>query len=261
MNEGLVQLNHISKCFNQGLVSQRQVFDDFSFAIHAGEFISIVGSNGSGKTTLLNLICGSIPIDSGEILLQDKNITKQSEYKRAASFGRVFQDPTKGTCPSLTILENMLLASRKNKGFQLKKEIKKEDRDYFCSQLELLQIGLENRLSLPVGALSGGQRQALSLLLSTSTPIDLLVLDEHTAALDPKSAENIMELTERIIKEKNITAIMVTHNLRFAIDYGTRLVMMDKGHCVIDSGFDQKENYDVDDLLKTFNEISIECGN
>lgn len=261
MSTTLVQLNNISKCFNQGLVSQRQVFDNFSFSIQEGEFISIVGSNGSGKTTLLNLICGSFPIDQGAILLRDKDITKQSEYKRAYSFGRVFQDPTKGTCPNLSIIENMILASRKNKGFQLKQGIKQEQKDYFCSQLELLQIGLENRLSLPVGALSGGQRQALSLLLSTLTPIDLLVLDEHTAALDPKSADNVMALTDRIVKEKKVTAIMVTHNLRFAIDYGTRLVMMDKGSCVIDSGFENKQNYNVDDLLETFNRISIECGN
>lgn len=261
MTEALVQLNHIDKCFNQGMVSQRQVFDDFSFEIKEGEFISVVGSNGSGKTTLLNLICGSLPIDSGNIMLKEKDITKQSEYKRASFFGRVFQDPTKGTCPNLSILENMLLASRKNNGFLLRSGITKEKKDFFCSQLELLHIGLENRLSLPVGALSGGQRQALSLLLSTLTPIDLLVLDEHTAALDPKAADNVMELTDRIVKEKKVTAIMVTHNLRFAIDYGSRLVMMDKGKCVIDSGYDGKSQYEVDDLLKIFNEISIECGN
>lgn len=261
MTAPLVQLNNISKIFNQGLVSEKKVFDQFSFTIHQGEFISIVGSNGSGKTTLLNLISGTIPIDEGEILLHEKEITKQSEYRRASFLGRVFQDPTKGTCPNLSILENMLLASRKNKGFHLKKGVSKEEKDFFCTQLELLQIGLENRLSLPVGALSGGQRQALSLLLSTLTPIELLILDEHTAALDPKAADNIMELTNRIVKEKQVTAIMVTHNLRFAIDYGSRLVMMDKGTCVIDSGFDLKENFDVDDLLKTFNTISIECGN
>lgn len=257
----LVEIKQLSKTFNLGQVSQRQVFHQFSFTIHQGEFISIVGSNGSGKTTLLNHICGTIPIDSGDILLKDKNITKLSEYKRATYFGRVFQDPTKGTCPNLTILENMLLASRKNKGFTLNPKISAKERDFFCSQLELLHIGLENRLSLPVGALSGGQRQSLSLLLSTLTPIDLLVLDEHTAALDPKAADNVMALTDSIVKEKQITAIMVTHNLRFAVDYGTRLVMMDKGLTVIDSGFDQKSNYHVEDLLETFNKISIECGN
>lgn len=259
--ESLVELRNISKLFNPSQVSQRQVFQQFSFTIHKGEFISVVGSNGSGKTTLLNLICGSIPIDSGEIILKGKNISKMPEYKRAAFLGRVFQDPTKGTCPNLSILENMLLASRKTKGFGLRAGVSKEEKDFFCSQLELLHIGLENRLTLPVGALSGGQRQSLSLLLSTLTPIDLLVLDEHTAALDPKAADNVMELTNKIVKEKQVTAIMVTHNLRFAIEFGSRLVMMDKGNCVIDSGFDQKSAYSVDDLLRTFNEISIETGN
>lgn len=257
----LVELKNISKTFNSGQVSEKQAFDDFSFTIHEKEFISVVGSNGSGKTTLLNLICGSLFIDSGHILLKKQDITKKSEYKRASTFGRVFQDPTKGTCPNLSILENMLLASRKNKGFGLIRGVSKEQKDFFCTQLELLHIGLENRLTLPVGALSGGQRQALSLLLSTLTPIDLLVLDEHTAALDPKAADNVMELTDKIVKEKQVTAIMVTHNLRFAVDYGTRLVMMDKGTAVIDSGFDKKDQYKVEDLLRTFNEISIECGN
>lgn len=257
----LVELSHISKQFNKGQLSQRQVFDDFSFTIHQDEFISVVGSNGSGKTTLLNLICGSYFINSGEIKLKNKDISKQSEHRRASTIGRVFQDPTKGTCPNLSILENLVLASRKNKGYGLIRGVKQDQKDYFCSQLELLHLGLENRLSLPVGALSGGQRQALSLLLSTLTPIDLLVLDEHTAALDPKSADNVMQLTDKIVKEKQVTAIMVTHNLRFAVDYGNRLVMMDKGHCVIDSGTEEKDKYQVEDLLKTFNQISIECGN
>lgn len=257
----LVQLQHITKHFNQGQVSARLVFDDFNFSIFNGEFISVVGSNGSGKTTLLNLICGSLATDKGSILLHGTDITAQSEHRRARAIGRVFQDPTKGTCPTMTILENMMLADRKGKGFGLTRGVTTAQKDYFCDQLSLLKIGLENRLSLPVGALSGGQRQALSLLLSTMTPIDLLVLDEHTAALDPKSADNVMELTETIIREKSVTAIMVTHNLRFAADYGTRLVMMDKGHTAIDTLGQDKSEYTVDKLLATFNEISIECGN
>ncbi|MFI3250602.1 MAG: ATP-binding cassette domain-containing protein [Eubacteriales bacterium] len=257
----LVELSKIVKRFNKGEVSERLVFDHFDFSIHKGEFISVVGSNGSGKTTLLNLICGSIPVDGGTITLGGKEITHQSEHKRAALIGRVFQDPTKGTCPSMTILENMMLADRKGKGFGLTRGVTAGQKEFFCEQLSLLHIGLEDRLSLPVGALSGGQRQALSLLLSTMTPIDLLVLDEHTAALDPKSADNVMELTDRIIKEKSVTAIMVTHNLRFAVDYGTRLVMMDRGNTVIDSFEKNKQDYTVDSLLTIFNEISIECGN
>lgn len=257
----LVRLEHIHKMFNPGTVSQMGVFEDFSFTIGEGEFISVVGSNGSGKTTMLNLICGSLPLDCGQIFLREQEITKMPEYRRAAFIGRVFQDPAKGTCPSLTILENLSLADNKGKNYNLGIGVNKRRVDYYKSQLELLHMGLEDKIYLPVGVLSGGQRQALALLISTMTPIDLLVLDEHTAALDPKSAENVMELTDKIVREKNVTAIMVTHNLRFATDYGTRLVMMDKGACVIDSGSEGKEQYKIEDLLKVFNEISIECGN
>ncbi|MEG1879446.1 MAG: ATP-binding cassette domain-containing protein [Pseudoflavonifractor sp.] len=257
----LVRLEHIHKIFNPGTVSQMGVFEDFSFAIGTGEFISVVGSNGSGKTTMLNLICGSLPLDDGQIFLGETDITKMPEYRRAAFIGRVFQDPAKGTCPSLTILENMSLADNKGKGYNLGLGVNKRRLDYYKTQLELLHLGLEDKIHLPVGVLSGGQRQALALLISTMTPIDLLVLDEHTAALDPKSAENVMELTDKIVREKQVTAIMVTHNLRFAVDYGSRLVMMDKGSCVIDSGAEGKGQYKIEDLLKVFNEISIECGN
>ncbi|MEG2097487.1 MAG: ATP-binding cassette domain-containing protein [Pseudoflavonifractor sp.] len=257
----LVRLEHIHKIFNPGTVSQMGVFEDFSFAIGTGEFISVVGSNGSGKTTMLNLICGSLPLDDGQIFLGETDITKMPEYRRAAFIGRVFQDPAKGTCPSLTILENMSLADNKGKGYNLGLGVNKRRLDYYKTQLELLHLGLEDKIHLPVGVLSGGQRQALALLISTMTPIDLLVLDEHTAALDPKSAENVMELTDKIVREKQVTAIMVTHNLRFAVDYGSRLVMMDKGHCVLDSGASGKAQYKIEDLLKIFNEISIECGN
>ena len=261
--KALVRLDHIHKTFNPGSVSQMGVFQDFSFEIMEGEFISVVGSNGSGKTTMLNLICGSIPVDEGRIFLRETDITKMPEYRRAAHIGRVFQDPAKGTCPSLTILENLSLADNKGKGYGLGLGVTKKREEFYKQQLSLLHLGLEDKVNLPVGALSGGQRQALALLISTLTPIDLLVLDEHTAALDPKSSENVMELTDRIVREKQVTAIMVTHNLRFAVEYGNRLVMMDKGHCVVDSGHDPKEKrqYQIEDLLKVFNEISVECGN
>ncbi len=259
--KALVELRHIRKVFNAGTVSEMEVFHDFSLTIHEGEFISVVGSNGSGKTTTLNLLCGSLSADEGQILLHGKDITKMPEYKRSAFLGRVFQDPSKGTCPSMTILENMSLADNKGRVFGFSHGINRKRVNYYKSQLELLHLGLEDKIDLPVGVLSGGQRQALALLISTMTPIELLVLDEHTAALDPKSSENVMELTDRIIKEKKLSAIMVTHNLRFAEQYGTRLLMMDKGHCVIDSGLDGKANYKMEDLLRTFNEISIECGN
>ena len=257
----LVHLAHIDKAFNARTVSETELFRDFSFTIQEGQFVSVVGSNGSGKTTLLNLICGSVAPDNGSILLRGQDITKTPEHWRAARIGRVFQDPMKGTCPALSILENLSLAQNKGRPFNLRRGVEKKRLDDFKSQLELLHLGLEEKLSLPVGSLSGGQRQALALLIAAMTPIDLLVLDEHTAALDPKSSENIMELTERIVREKKLTAVMVTHNLRFAVEYGNRLVMMHAGQTVIDAAGAAKQNYAIDDLLTVFNEISIECGN
>lgn len=260
-NLPLVRMEHIVKTFHPRTVSETELFRDFSFSIVEGEFISVVGSNGSGKTTLLNLICGSLSLDGGSIFLRGKDITKMPEYRRAAHIGRVFQDPSKGTCPSLTILENLSLADNKGKAFGLSRGVEKKRLDFYKSQLELLQLGLEDKIHLPVGVLSGGQRQALALLISTMTPIDLLVLDEHTAALDPKSSENIMYLTDKLVREKKLTSIMVTHNLRYAVEYGNRVVMMHSGTAVIDAAGEDKKKYTVDDLLKVFNEISIECGN
>ncbi|MEG0824234.1 MAG: ATP-binding cassette domain-containing protein [Oscillospiraceae bacterium] len=257
----MVRMEHLRKVFNPGNVSESVLFDDFSFQIAKGEFISVVGSNGSGKTTMLNLLCGSLPLDGGAIFLGDTDITKWTEHRRAASIGRVFQDPAKGTCPTLTILENMSLADNKGKPFGLTPGVNRKRLDFYKSQLELLHLGLEDKLEVPVGVLSGGQRQALALLIATMTPLDLLVLDEHTAALDPKSAENVMELTDRVVREKGVTTIMVTHNLRFAVDYGNRIVMMHAGGTVIDAAGAEKKQYAIPDLLQVFNEISIECGN
>ena len=199
--------------------------------------------------------------DSGTITLDGLDITKMPEYKRSAHIGRVFQDPSMGACPSLTILENMALADNKGKSYNLTRGVSKKRIDYYKQQLELLHLGLEDKISMPVGLLSGGQRQALALLISTLTPIELLILDEHTAALDPKSSENVMELTDRFVHEKKLTAVMVTHNLRYAVEYGNRLVMMHKGAVVKDVSYHEKDGCTVDDLLKVFNEISVECGN
>ena len=257
----MLELNGISISFNKDTADEMQLFDNFNFKVNNGDFISIVGSNGSGKTTLLNLICGSLFPDSGSILLDGKNITTLCEYKRAKSIGRVFQDPKMGTCSELTVLENFALADNKNKPYGLSSAVSKERTEYYRELLSRCGMGLENRMNTPVGLLSGGQRQAMALIIAGMTNVKLLILDEHTAALDPKSSETIMELTDKLVREKNLTAVMVTHNLRFAVNYGNRLVMMHSVNVVLDKAGPDKENTKVSDILEIFNDISIECGN
>ena len=237
------------------------LFEDFSLTIRDRQFVSVVGSNGSGKTSMLNIICGSIPLDSGRIIIGGKDITSMPEYKRQRRIGRVYQNPAMGTCPHMTILENMALADNKGKPFNLLPGTNRQRINYYKEQLHSLGLGLEDKLHVKVGVLSGGQRQAMALLMSTMTPIEFLILDEHTAALDPKTAEVIMELTDQIVREKNLTTIMVTHNLRYAVEYGDRLIMMHQGSAIIDSADEDKASLKVDDILDRFNEISIECGN
>ena len=237
------------------------LFEDFSLTIKDRQFVSVVGSNGSGKTSMLNIICGSIPLDSGRIIIGGKDITSMPEYKRQRRIGRVYQNPAMGTCPHMTILENMALADNKGKPFNLLPGTNRQRINYYKEQLHSLGLGLEDKLHVKVGVLSGGQRQAMALLMSTMTPIEFLILDEHTAALDPKTAEVIMELTDQIVREKNLTTIMVTHNLRYAVEYGDRLIMMHQGSAIIDSADEDKASLKVDDILDRFNEISIECGN
>lgn len=257
----MVELRDIKKTFYPGTVNEFCLFDGFSLSVKKGEFVSVVGSNGSGKTTLLNLISGTLPIDGGQILLDGKDINRLPEYQRYRRIGRVFQDPGFGTVPDMTILENFSLAQNKGKPYSLSRAVNKKDGERFAEMLRPLGLGLEDKMNLPVGLLSGGQRQALSLIMSTLTPVDVLLLDEHTAALDPRTAEIIMQLTDQVVKEKNLTAIMVTHNLRYAVEYGSRLVMMDRGGIVVDYSGEQKQAATVDDLLDVFNRISIECGN
>ena len=257
----MLELKQINKYYNQGTVNEMCLFEDFSLTIRDRQFVSVVGSNGSGKTSMLNIICGSIPLDSGRIIIGGKDITSMPEYKRQRRIGRVYQNPAMGTCPHMTILENMALADNKGKPFNLLPGTNRQRINYYKEQLHSLGLGLEDKLHVKVGVLSGGQRQAMALLMSTMTPIEFLILDEHTAALDPKTAEVIMELTDQIVREKNLTTIMVTHNLRYAVEYGDRLIMMHQGRAIIDSADEDQASLKVDDILDRFNEISIECGN
>ena len=257
----MLELKQINKYYNQGTVNEMCLFEDFSLTIKDRQFVSVVGSNGSGKTSMLNIICGSIPLDSGRIIIGGKDITSMPEYKRQRRIGRVYQNPAMGTCPHMTILENMALADNKGKPFNLLPGTNRQRINYYKEQLHSLGLGLEDKLHVKVGVLSGGQRQAMALLMSTMTPIEFLILDEHTAALDPKTAEVIMELTDQIVREKNLTTIMVTHNLRYAVEYGDRLIMMHQGNAIIDCADEDKAALKVDDILDRFNEISIECGN
>lgn len=257
----MIELKNIYKYYNPGTVNEMCLFEDFNLNIKKGEFISVIGSNGSGKTSMLNLICGSIPLDKGDIIIEGKSIAKLPEYVRNRRIGRVYQNPSLGTCPEMTILENLSLADNKVKKFGLSFGINKTRIDYYKEILSGLGLGLEEKLNTKVKSLSGGQRQALTLLMSTLTPIEFLILDEHTAALDPKTADLIMELTDKVVKEKKLTAIMVTHNLRYAVEYGNRLLMMHQGKAVIDKVEEEKTKITVDDILGKFTEISIECGN
>ena len=257
----MLELKGIHKYYNPGTVNELCLFQDFNLTVEDGEFVSVVGSNGSGKTSMLNIICGSIPVEAGRIYINGTDITKEKEFRRNRRIGRVYQNPAMGTCPSMTILENMSLADNKGKVYGFGRGTSKARISYYRENLSQLGLGLEDKLDIKVGSLSGGQRQAMALLMSTMTPIEFLILDEHTAALDPKTAELIMELTDKIVKEKKLTTIMVTHNLRYATEYGDRLLMMHQGGIVLDMKGEEKHKVSVDEILKLFNEISIECGN
>lgn len=257
----MLELKNITKVYNPGTVQETVLFRDFSLTVADGSFVSVVGSNGSGKTSMLNIVCGSIPVEGGKIFMDGKDITKMREFRRYERMGRVYQNPAMGTCPSMTILENLAMADNKGKRYGLGRGINKRRTDAYRAMLEELGLGLEDKLGVTVGSLSGGQRQTLALLMATMNPIDFLILDEHTAALDPKTAEIVMELTARVVREKHLTTLMVTHNLRHAVEFGDRMIMMHQGHIVLDRNGAEKAATRVEDVLELFNEISVECGN
>ena len=259
----MLELKNVCKTFNPGTVNEKKALTGLNLSLKHGDFATIVGSNGAGKSTMFNAITGSFFTDEGAIILNGEDITFKKEHFRSKDIGHLFQDPLLGTAPHMTIEENMALAylrasTAKTAFFS---RISKKEKQKFREHLSLLGMGLEDRMKNPVGLLSGGQRQAMALLMTTMAPIEILILDEHTAALDPKTAELIMELTGKVVKEKKLTTIMVTHNLRYAVEYGNRILMMHQGHAVLDKAGEEKAKLVVDDLLDQFNQISIECGN
>jgi len=245
----MLSISHISKTFNPGTVNEKMVFDDFSLHLAPGDFVTIIGSNGAGKSTLFNAIAGSFLTDHGSIVLDGRDITFMPEFKRAKSIGRLFQDPMRGSAPGMTIEENLAMAAGSGGWFSY---LKREDRDRFREKLAQLDMGLENRMKQPVGLLSGGQRQALTLLMATMNPPKLLLLDEHTAALDPATAEKVLEITRKVVEEGKITTMMVTHNMRQALELGNRTLMMDSGKIVLDVKGTERNNMTVDTLLDQF---------
>lgn len=254
----MLEIQDITKVYNPGTVAEQRLFDHFSLTVETGQFVTIVGGNGSGKTSLLNILCGSIPMDGGDVLIDGKSVRRLKDYRRYADMGRVYQNPSAGTCPNLTMLENLSLADNKGKPFGLGWGVNRRRADAYREQLRELGLGLEDKLDVKMGALSGGQRQAVSLLMATMTPLRFLILDEHTAALDPKTAEVIMALTDKIVRQKNLTAMMVTHNLRHAAQYGDRILMMQRGKIVLDRSGAEKKATGMEELLSLFNRYSLE---
>ena len=245
----MLKISHISKTFNQGTVNEKKAIEDLSLELKQGDFATIIGSNGAGKSTLFNAICGDFLTDTGSIELDNKDITFMPQHARARSIGRLYQDPMRGTAPGMTIEENLALAA--GKGGWLSHTTRQE-KERFREELKKLDIGLEERMSHPVGLLSGGQRQALTLLMATMNPPKLLLLDEHTAALDPGTADKVLKLTQEIIEKNHTTCLMVTHNMQQALSMGNRTLMMDDGKIVLDVEGKERENMTVTDLLEKF---------
>lgn len=248
----MLEIKHLSVTFNKNTAMEKKALEDINLTINDGDFITVIGSNGAGKSTLLNTIFGLNEISSGQILLDNVDITYLPSHKRAKNIGILFQNPLWGTAPDMTIEENLVLASSKVKHRPFSLAISKKNRQAIETELKQLDLGLEDRLKTNVGLLSGGQRQALTLLMATSANPKLLLLDEHTAALDPKTAINIMDKTEKIIKEKNITTLMITHNIENAINYGNKLLLMDNGHIIKIIEGEEKKNQTISSILELY---------
>ena len=252
----MLSLKQISKTFNAGTVNEKKALNGLDLHLQEGDFVTVIGGNGAGKSTMLNAIAGTWLVDEGSIVIDGIDVTRLSEHKRAKYLGRVFQDPMTGTAASMQIEENLALAARRGKSRTLRIGITAKEREEYRQQLKILELGLENRLTTSVGLLSGGQRQALTLLMATLQKPKLLLLDEHTAALDPKTAAKVLEVTDKIVGRDNLTTIMITHNMKDAIAHGNRLVMMHEGHIIYDVAGEEKKNLTVADLLKKFEEAS-----
>ena len=248
----MLELKNIYKTFNPGSVNEKRALNGVNLTLEDGDFVTIIGGNGAGKSTMLNAIAGTWPIDSGSVIIDGEDITKLPEHKRAAYLGRVFQDPMNGTAADMEIEENLAVAKRRGQARTLRWGITKKEREEYVELLKMLDLGLETRLRAKVGLLSGGQRQALTLLMATLKKPKLLLLDEHTAALDPKTAAKVLEISDKIIAENNLTALMVTHNMKDAIAHGNRLIMMWDGKIILDIKGEEKKNLTVDDLLHQF---------
>ena len=252
----MLEVKNITKIFNAGTVNEKVALDDLSLTLETGDFVTVIGGNGAGKSTLLNSVAGTYFVDDGEILIDGVNITKLPEYKRAKYIGRVFQDPMVGTAADMWIEENMALAMRRGKTRGFSWAINESDRKYFKELLAQLDLGLEERLSTKVGLLSGGQRQAITLLMASMNNPNLLLLDEHTAALDPKTAAKVLDITKRIVEANNLTTLMITHNMKDAIAHGNRLIMMNAGKIILDISGEEKKKLTVEQLLQKFEQVS-----
>ena len=254
----MIQLTEIRKTFNPGTINEKLALDGVSLVMEEGDFLTVIGGNGAGKSTMLNAIAGTWPVDEGSILIDGDNVTGLSEHKRAKYLGRVFQDPMTGTAADMQIDENLALANRRGKRRGLSWGITKQERDEYHEKLKELNLGLEDRMTAKVGLLSGGQRQALTLLMATLQKPKVLLLDEHTAALDPKTAKTVLETTDRLVSEHNLTTLMVTHNMRDAIHYGNRIIMMNEGRIILDISGEEKKHLTIEELLHKFEDVSGE---